>query len=178
MKIDMHDDGVIVSDFAERPRPDDLAWQTLDTVARGQLMPIETFMSEVAPLKGTEAEQRCRYAIQALDSTARTNKPGLQALHGPTVVRVPGAGGAPLSDPADLPGVRLDRSLAGLRASFLGIPGSSDVASTEAEHLAIRPPPAADPAPSVEERAARTSPIFWAGPSPSSGNGCLGSDDQ
>lgn len=56
-----------------------------------------------------------------------------------------------MSDPADLPGVRLDRSLAGLRASFLGIPGSSDVASTEAEHPAIRPPPAADPAPSVEE---------------------------
>lgn len=56
-----------------------------------------------------------------------------------------------MSDPADPPGVRLDRSLAGLRALFLGVPGNSDVAFTEAEHPAIRPPPAADSAASVEE---------------------------
>jgi len=82
LMVDMHDDGVIVSDFSDRPRPDDPAWLTLDGIARGQIMPIETFISEVSPLKGMEAAQRCRYAIQALDSTARTNKPGYKLFMG------------------------------------------------------------------------------------------------
>ncbi len=76
LKVDMHDDGVIVSDFGARPRPDDPAWQTLDPIARGQLMPLEAFMSDVAPLKARETADRCRYAIEVRDSTGRTNKPG------------------------------------------------------------------------------------------------------
>ena len=75
-KVDMHDDGVVISDFDARPRPDDPAWPTLDPIARGQLMPLDEFISEVAPLKVREIADRCRYAIEVRDSTGRTNKPG------------------------------------------------------------------------------------------------------
>lgn len=39
-------------------------------------MPLEDFMGQVAPLKASETADRCRYAIEIVDSTGRTNKPG------------------------------------------------------------------------------------------------------
>jgi hypothetical protein len=82
LKVDMHDDGVIVSDFEARPRPDDPAWHTLDSIARGQLMPLAAFMSDVAPLKARETADRCRYGIVVKDSTGGTNKPGYKRTMG------------------------------------------------------------------------------------------------
>lgn len=82
LKVDMHDDGVIVSDFDARPRPDDPAWQTLDPIKQGQLMPLEEFMGDVAPLRARETAGRCRYGIVVRDLTGGTNKPGYKHTMG------------------------------------------------------------------------------------------------
>jgi hypothetical protein len=82
LKVEMQDDGVIVTDLEPRARSQDSAWLLLDLVARGHLMPLATFMSQVAPLQGKASADRCRYAIQVVDATGRTNKPGYKQSMG------------------------------------------------------------------------------------------------
>jgi hypothetical protein len=82
LKVEMQDNGVIVRDIEPRARPQDPAWLLLDSVARGQLMPLAGFMSQVAPLQAKASADRCRHAIQVLDATGRTNKPGYKQSMG------------------------------------------------------------------------------------------------
>ena len=78
----MQDSGVIVRDIEPRVRPQDPTWQLLDPIAREQLMPLAGFMSQVTPLQAKAAADRCRYAIQVVDGTGRTNKPGYKQSMG------------------------------------------------------------------------------------------------
>jgi hypothetical protein len=76
LKVEMQDSGVIVRDLEPRARPEDPAWPLLDGVARGRLMPISEFITQTSPLQVRSNSERCRYAIQAVDGTGVTNKPG------------------------------------------------------------------------------------------------------
>jgi hypothetical protein len=82
LRVDLHDDDVVVSDVSPRPRPDDPTWQLLDSVPRGQAISIATLILQVTPLAGDAATKKCRYAVEAFDGTARTNKPGYKYLMG------------------------------------------------------------------------------------------------
>nr|WP_294523825.1 hypothetical protein [uncultured Rhodopila sp.] len=76
LKVEMLDDGVIVRDIDPRVRAEDPVWQMLDAVTRERLMPLVTFLNQVAPLQARASTDRCRYSILVVDSTGRTNKPG------------------------------------------------------------------------------------------------------
>lgn len=54
LKMDLHDEGVVVHELAARTRPDTAVWQSLEPVVRMQLMPVEDFISQVRPLKISE----------------------------------------------------------------------------------------------------------------------------
>ena len=82
LKVEMQDTGVIVRDLDPRARPDDLAWQLLDGVSRGRLMPLAEFVGQVSPLQARASSERCRYAIQVVDATGVTNKPGYKSSMG------------------------------------------------------------------------------------------------
>jgi predicted RNA-binding Zn ribbon-like protein len=82
LHIELHDDAVVVSDVAPRPRPDDPAWPLLDSLPRGEPISIETMISSVAPLQKDAAAAKCRYGIEAFDGTGKTNKPGYKYLMG------------------------------------------------------------------------------------------------
>ena len=76
LKVEMQDSGVIVRDLEPRARPEDPAWPLLDGVSRGRLMPMSEFIAHTSPLQARSNAERCRYAIQAVDGTGITNKPG------------------------------------------------------------------------------------------------------
>jgi hypothetical protein len=76
LKVEMQDSGVIVRDLEPRARPEDPAWPLLDGVSRGRLMPMSEFIAQTSPLQVRSNAERCRYAIQAIDGTGITNKPG------------------------------------------------------------------------------------------------------
>lgn len=76
LKVEMQDSGVVVRDLEPRARPEDPAWPLLDGVPRGRLMPMSEFIAHTSPLQGRANTERCRYAIQAVDGTSITNKPG------------------------------------------------------------------------------------------------------
>ncbi|WP_158933150.1 hypothetical protein [Acidisphaera sp. S103] len=82
LRVDLHDDNVVVSDISPRPRSGDPAWQLLDAVPRGQTITIATLISEVAPLDRDGTAKKCRYAVEAFDGTGRTNKIGYKFLMG------------------------------------------------------------------------------------------------
>jgi hypothetical protein len=82
LKVEMQDDGVVVHNIEPRVRPEDPAWLTLDPIARDQLMPLANFMAQVVPLQSKAAADRCKYAIEVVDGTGRTNKPGYKQLMG------------------------------------------------------------------------------------------------
>jgi len=76
LKVEMQDTGVIVRDLEPRARPEDSAWPLLDGVSRGRLMPMSEFIAHTSPLQARANAEKCRYAIQAVDGTGVTNKPG------------------------------------------------------------------------------------------------------
>lgn len=82
LKVELQDTGVIVRDLEPRARPQDPAWPLLDAVSRGTLMPMAEFIGQIAPLQARSNTERCRYAIQALDGTGITNKPGYKQSMG------------------------------------------------------------------------------------------------
>lgn len=82
LKIEMGDTGVVVRDLDPRARPADPAWPLLDAVARGRLMPMGEFISQTAQLQARAAADRCRYAVQVVDATGITNKPGYKQSMG------------------------------------------------------------------------------------------------
>jgi hypothetical protein len=82
LKIELHDDGVIIHDIGPRVRPEDRAWQLLESVTREQLMPLDDFIARTRSLRTSETADQCRYAVQALDLTGRTNKPGYKRSMG------------------------------------------------------------------------------------------------
>jgi hypothetical protein len=82
LKVEMQDAGVIVRDLEPRVRPDDPAWPLLDGVTRGRLIPMVEFINQTIPLKTRSNVDRCRYAIQVVDGTGLTNKPGYKQSMG------------------------------------------------------------------------------------------------
>lgn len=82
LKVEMQDTGIIVRDLEPRARPDDPAWPLLDGVQRGHLISLADFVAQTAPLQGRAAAERCRYAIQVVDGTGITNKPGYKQSMG------------------------------------------------------------------------------------------------
>lgn len=82
LRVDLHDEDVVVSDVSPRPRPDDTVWRTLDGVPRNEAISIGTLISNVAQLQRDAADKKCRYAVEAFDGTSRTNKPGYKYLMG------------------------------------------------------------------------------------------------
>jgi len=63
-------------------RPEDPAWPLLDGIARARLMPLSEFVALTSPLQVRSAAERCRYAIQVVDGTGVTNKPGYKQSMG------------------------------------------------------------------------------------------------
>ena len=51
LRVMLRDAGVIANDIQPRSRPDDTAWQLLEPLNRGQLLPIATFMLQTAQLQ-------------------------------------------------------------------------------------------------------------------------------
>lgn len=82
LKVEMQDTGVVVFDITPRARPADPAWPLLDGVARGRLMPMSEFIALTSPLQARSASERCHYAIQVVDGTGVTNKPGYKQSMG------------------------------------------------------------------------------------------------
>ncbi len=82
LRVELHDDGIVVHEIDPRTRPDDSAWQLLSNVPRGTLIQMSAFLSQVGPLQTAGATAKCRYAVQAFDATAATNKPGYKSLMG------------------------------------------------------------------------------------------------
>jgi hypothetical protein len=82
LMVEMQDGGVIAHDLAPRARPDDSAWTLLDGLGRESLMPIQQFITQTLPLKGRGDAERCRYAIEVVDHTATSNKPGYKRFMG------------------------------------------------------------------------------------------------
>ena len=82
LKVEMQDTGVIVRDLEPRARPEDPAWPLLDGVSRGRLMPLAEFVAQTSPLQARAGTERCRYAIQVIDGTGITNKPGYKQSMG------------------------------------------------------------------------------------------------
>jgi hypothetical protein len=82
LHVELHDDNVVVTDVAPRPRPDDSAWALLNGVPRGAPMTINTLVSAVASLQREANAMKCRYAVEAVDGTGLTNKPGYKYLTG------------------------------------------------------------------------------------------------
>ncbi len=80
--VELQDKDILVRDLQPRARPDDSAWLLLDTVPRNQLMPVADFIGQIAPLQARANADRCKYAIQVVDSTGITNKPGYKQLMG------------------------------------------------------------------------------------------------
>jgi hypothetical protein len=78
----LSDDGVVVRDIDPRPRPDDHTWELLDPVPRNETISISALLAAASPLQAQAKAARCRYAVQAFDGTARTNKPGYKSLMG------------------------------------------------------------------------------------------------
>ncbi len=82
LKVEMQDTGVVVHDLEPRARPEDSAWLLLDGVPRGRLMAMDEFIGQTSPLQGRSTTDRCRYAIQVVDGTGVTNKPGYKRSMG------------------------------------------------------------------------------------------------
>jgi hypothetical protein len=82
LRVELQDDGVVVHDVEPRPKPEDRAWSVLDAVARDTLMPVNRFLAETSALQAIATSDKCRYALLAIDATARTNKPGYKMLMG------------------------------------------------------------------------------------------------
>ena len=82
LRVELQDDGVLLHDVEPRPRPEDPAWPVLDAVSRNTLMPVNRFLAETSALQAMAASGKCRYALLAIDATARTNKPGYKMLMG------------------------------------------------------------------------------------------------
>jgi hypothetical protein len=82
LKVEMQDTGVVVRDIEPRARPEDLAWPLLDSVSRGRLMPLAEFIGYTSQLQARSNANRCRYAIQVVDKTGVTNKPGYKQFMG------------------------------------------------------------------------------------------------
>jgi hypothetical protein len=82
LKIEMGDTGVVVRDLDPRARPADPAWLLLDAVPRGRLMPMGEFIGQTAQLQARAAAAQCRYAVQVVDATGITNKPGYKQSMG------------------------------------------------------------------------------------------------
>jgi hypothetical protein len=82
LKVEMQDTGVIVHDLEPRAKPDDHAWPLLDGVTRDRLIGMTDFIAQTLPLQALGNAGRCRYAIQVVDETGVTNKPGYKASMG------------------------------------------------------------------------------------------------
>ncbi len=82
LRVELQDDGVLVHDIQPRPKPEDAAWPVLDAVARDSLMPVNQFLAETSAMQAMATAGKCRYALLAIDATARTNKPGYKMLMG------------------------------------------------------------------------------------------------
>jgi hypothetical protein len=82
LKVEMQDTGVIVHDLEPRAKPDDQAWSLLDGVTRDRLIGMNEFIAQTVPLQALGNAGRCRYAIQVVDETAVTNKPGYKQSMG------------------------------------------------------------------------------------------------
>jgi hypothetical protein len=82
LKVEMQDTGVIVHYLEPRARPEDPAWQLLDGVGRDRLMPMSEFIGQTSQLQARSTADRCRYAIQVVDGTGVTNKPGYKQSMG------------------------------------------------------------------------------------------------
>lgn len=82
LRVELHDDGIVVHDIDPRPRPDDEAWRLLTNVPRDARIQMSAFLSQVGPLQAAGVAAKCRYAVYAFDATAATNKPGYKSLMG------------------------------------------------------------------------------------------------
>jgi hypothetical protein len=80
LRVTLRDGGVIANDIEPHPRPDDIAWKLLIPMVRGELQPVMAFISQTAQLQAKANAEKCRYAVEVIDGTAATNKPGYKAL--------------------------------------------------------------------------------------------------
>ena len=82
LRVSLRDSGVIASDIEPRPRPDDPAWRLLEPLIRGELQSVAIFIHQTAQLQVRANADKCRYAVEVIDGTASTNKPGYKFLIG------------------------------------------------------------------------------------------------
>ena len=80
LRVQLRDGGVIAQEPSPRPRPEDPAWATLAGLQRNVLLPVESFMAQTAGLVAQSDADRCRFAIDVIDGTSATNKPGYKGL--------------------------------------------------------------------------------------------------
>jgi hypothetical protein len=65
LHVELHEDEIVVSDIAPRPRPDDRAWELMDGVARGEPISLGALISAAAPLQRVAVAEICRYASRS-----------------------------------------------------------------------------------------------------------------
>lgn len=80
LRVTLRDDGVIAQDPSPRPRPDDPLWTRLDTLPRGVVAPMETFLAQAGGVIAQSNADRCRHAVDVIDGTGATNKRGYKGL--------------------------------------------------------------------------------------------------
>ena len=81
LRFELHDDGFIVHEEQPRPRPDDQAWVLLSNLPREAVIPGGELSALAAPLRADGDRRKCRYAVDVLDRTGVTNKPGYRHLN-------------------------------------------------------------------------------------------------
>jgi hypothetical protein len=63
-------------DVSPRPNPADPAWPLIGDLPRGRFMPLSDLVGRVGGLSRRAADLKCHYAVEVIDHTAATNKPG------------------------------------------------------------------------------------------------------
>jgi len=66
-------------DVLPRPNPDDPAWPLTGELPRARFMPLADLVSRVAGLSQRASALKCHYAVEVIDHTAATNKPGYKS---------------------------------------------------------------------------------------------------